>query len=836
MAASSDNPWWMDVLEHGPHSPYATFFDIDWNPSGSPLQQKVLLPLLGKPYGEVLADQELTLRLEEDGIYVHYYDTRLPININGCASVISHRCDALAADIGACHPAFLRLSQVIRAIEELAPDGTRDRLRSIKEELLQIVHTSPQVKNHVCQNIDAFNGNKGFSRSFDFLDDLLSKQFYQLAFWRPAIEQLNYRRFFDISELTGVRVEDAHVFTSLHALIMHLVKERQVSGLRLDHIDGLYDPLAYLDRLQSRIGSVLTNHSDDNRFYVVAEKILAGNETLRQDWPVAGTTGYDFLNALNALYVNGNGNAALRASYARFVGIETSFRQIVAEKKRQVIAELFTSEVQSLSHRLALLALHDRHGRDISRDELTVALIEITASLPVYRTYVRGLPVSQADRTVVEGAVAAASSNPQLAEQALRFVQRVLLLDFPDDMETERQNAWLNFVMRWQQFTGPVMAKGVEDTALYNYSCLISLNDVGGEPGREDFGMENFHNFNQARLSRWPHSMNATSTHDTKRSEDVRARINVLSEIPREWERRVLCWRRCNQHKKIAGSGSPTMIGAWPLREDETSTFTARLKAYVIKAAREAKACTNWLSPNEENESALLSFVDAIMQPSSQNRFLEDFLSLQKRVAFYGALNALSQVLLKATAPGTPDFYQGTELWDFSLVDPDNRRPVDFERRKELLDNLIVHEASDVSFLLSELLDAWEDGRIKLYLTHKVLSARNSFTDVFSQGAYIPLQATSAAAKHVCAFARRHQDIWVLSVAPRLMTQRCEVGRFPLGGQAWQDDVLILPAGAPPLWLNILTNERVAAGSVHGGLRLADVFSQFPAALFVTCD
>jgi len=426
---------------------------------------------------------------------------------------------------------------------------------------------------------------------------------------------------------------------------------------------------------------------------------------------------------------------------------------------------------------------------------------------------------------------------------ALDFLKRILSLDFPDWLAPEQRQAWLHFVLRWQQLTGAIMAKGFEDTALYGYNRLVSLNEVGGAPASEGMSVEEFHQRNLARLAQWPYTLNTTSTHDTKRSEDVRARINILSEFAEEWEGHLSQWTQWNQLKKRRVNGLPvpepntemflyqTLIGAWPLYKGEVPKFKKRLKACMLKAAREAKVFTNWLSPNPEYESALIAFLESILESSDQNEFLKDLLQFEKKIAYYGALNAIAQALLKITSPGVPDFYQGTELWDFSLVDPDNRRPIDFKRRVKYLNEIIQQEAGDQQSLIRQLLSSWEDGRVKLYVTYKTLNVRKSHKHLFIDGQYIPLQVTGQKQEHVCAYARHKGEAWVLVVLPRLMTKLVRAGTPPLGQRVWATDRLLLPENAPERWLNTFTGERLKASGTGRELALSDIFCTFPLAL-----
>lgn len=660
--------------------------------------------------------------------------------------------------------------------------------------------------------------------------------------WSTSGELLSYRRFFDINELVGVRVEEPEVFEATHSLIMRLIHEGKVTGLRVDHIDGLYDPLAYLQRLQSHIAADVKARLPN--LYVIVEKILAGGEDLPGEWPVSGTTGYDFLNTVNALAVDANGLQTLGEIYSQFIGSPAIFGEAVYQKKKLVVEKLFPVEIQALGRDLFNLARQSRGTVGFSLVELTGALIEITACLPVYRTYIRNDDVSARDRFYLGQAFQEAlQRNPDM-EKVTGFFKHVLYTDFLPDLTGEQKEAWRHFVSKWQQLTGAIMAKGFEDTALYSYNRLVSLNEVGGDPGSTGTSIEDFHHYNLKRRECWPHTLNATSTHDTKRSEDVRARISVLSEIPREWQSHLLKWRYYNEPKKrkVRGLSVPepnmeiliyqTMLGAWPLVEEEIPGFKERLKAYAIKAAREARTSTGWQAPNQEYESALTAFLGVILQ-SSNPEFMEDFLPFQKRLAYYGALNSLGQVLLKITSPGVPDFYQGTELWDFSLVDPDNRRPVDFKRRIELLDGLTQQETQGQQPLVRRLLECWEDGWIKLYVTYKALNLRMIHHDLFRDGDYIPLQTAGKRREHICAFGRRLGDAWTLTVVPRLLTKLVPVGTPPIGRQAWGDDRLLLPEGAPGRWVNVFTGENIRLSGKVDGLDIGDILNTLPVALII---
>lgn len=650
-----------------------------------------------------------------------------------------------------------------------------------------------------------------------------------LNFGGSSQQSTGYRKFFDLGDFVCVRVEDPKVFEATHSYILRLIAEGKVNGLRIDHIDGLYDPREYLLRLQRQITG---RENREPGFYVLVEKILSGDETIPQEWPVFGSTGYDFAGILNTLFLDSAGIEFIREIYARATGPGKDFSDLVYEKKKQVMLELFSGEMAALGQWLAYLS------GQVTGQAASAALIEVTACLPVYRTYINSLEIAPRDRRYLETAVRAAVSHRTAPAPALRFLKMVLLQDFTADATPQQKNGWLNFVRRWQQLTDAIMAKGFEDTALYNYHCLVSLNEVGGEPDSSGLPIEEFHKWNETRVKHWPHTLNATSTHDTKRSEDVRARISVLSEIPGEWEEHLIRWQQWN-HRKKASPELPetnteillyqTLIGAWPLHRGEVAEFRERLKAYMIKTAREAKSITSWLKIDREYEDSILGFIDAILEDSADNEFLNDFLSFQTKTAWYGALNSISQLLLKITAPGVPDFYQGTELWDFSLVDPDNRRPVDFQKRKRLLDSLPQKEADGKPLPVDDMLASWQDGRIKLYLTCKALNTRRDHGELFQKGEYLPL-AVAGRREHVCAFARRYGDKWALIGVPRFFTRLSEAGIFPIGQQVWQEDHILLPENSPRDWLNVFTGETVSGVKE---IALSRLFDRLPVALLV---
>jgi (1->4)-alpha-D-glucan 1-alpha-D-glucosylmutase len=859
MAASSENPWWMDVLENGPSSAYASYFDIDWHPATTKAaflqENKVILPMLGDYYGNVLENQELTLKLDENGFFVRYHDHRLPLDPQSYRSILEPSLKMLRATPGREEQAS-EMVALLQAIEELPGYSTADaaeqqRRRAsvppIKTQIWKICHADADVRNAVDQALLRFNGVRNEPASFNDLDRLLNAQPYRLAHWKIGMEEINYRRFFDINGLIGLCVRDLQVFAARHKQIVQLVREGSVTGLRVDHVDGLYDPLGYLHALQSAADPDPSDNQTQ-RVYIVVEKILGARERLPKDWPVAGTTGYDFLNAVNALFIHPTGWEKLEKIYSRFTGRDVPFAELCYASNKQVMRELFAGEIQALSHHLGRLAARHRHARDLPLYELVQLLIEVTACLPVYRTYTRDFQIRPPDREMIEQTLALAQSRTRgggVSDLALAFLRSVLLLEPPSYVPDEL-GEYLQFVMRWQQFSGPVMAKGLEDTAFYVHNSMISLNEVGGDSLRQDlpFGVERFHRFHRDRQAHWPHTLNTTSTHDTKRGEDVRARINVLSELSDEWATYLSRWSRWNQlhSKSVSDHRTPapheevllyeTMLGAWPLNTADLPSFKDRLKELMVKAAREAKIYTSWINQRAEHEEALKEFVESIFDPSS-SRFLKDFVRFQRKISFYGLFNSLSQLLCKIASPGLPDFYQGTELWDLNLVDPDNRRPVRFAARESLLEKLKECEQDCRPEAVRDLLKYWPDGRAKLYLTWKALNFRRAHRGLFEMGEVLPLDGSHQVSSHLFVFARHHENQWAIVAVPRLLTKLVKVGQMPVGRRAWGSSAIVVPHQAPSRWRNVLTGEQLQAVSAARAktLRLEDVLAAFPVAL-----
>jgi (1->4)-alpha-D-glucan 1-alpha-D-glucosylmutase len=853
MAASPENPWWMDVLENGPGSAYAAYFDIDWHPPSLTLANRILLPVLGSHYGQTLNNREFQLAFRGGSFLIQYYDMSFPLTPKSYRRILKHREHVLEKRLGADSGSFQEYLGIVAALaalperESLTIDAAGERrlqVDGIKERLRRLHETNSEVQRFVTENLRIFNGKRNQPSSFRNLDRLLSEQAYVLAYWQNVNEGINYRRFFTITDLVGMRVEDPMVFEAIHHIIFQLIERRIVTGLRIDHIDGLRDPLGYLRRLQERAGGY-QKKGNSNSFYVIVEKILSGAEKLSSKWPVQGTTGYEYLNAVNRLFVHPEGARAIEQIYFRFLARQLTYEDVLYQRKKLVMSTLLPGEMRYLGRLLGVLAQSDRYARDLSRKELARALIETTACFPVYRTYIRSMEVPEEAKRHINHAVdAARNRNPRLDSSCFDFVREVLLLKNAGHLFAEQREAHLAFVMRWQQFTGPIVAKSLEDTVLYVYCPLLSLNEVGGNPCPSAVVASESSTPASERQRHWRYGLNSTSTHDTKRGEDVRARINVLSEIPREWEEHLNRWARWNRKKKgvVQSQEVPdrneeiflyeTLIGSWPLEQGGVTQFRERLEAYMIKAIREAMVHTRWSLPNTAHERAVVNFLNTIVEPGD-NLFLNDFLKFQRRVAAYGMLNGLAQALLKMTSPGVPDFYQGCELWDLRLVDPDNRGPVDFNHRAALLDEIEKQSKQDLSSLGRELVHSWHDGRIKLYLIWRVLNLRRKYPEVFLDGQFVPIKAIGKMANNLVAYARRKRDIWIMTVVPRWLARSNAPLTSARSQGFWLGSHMMLPGDAPESWVNVFTAETVKASHLQRGMRLSlpDVFKNFPVAV-----
>ncbi len=848
MAYNSENYFLMDILEHGPDSEYFDYFDIEWEHPYEDIKGKLLTPMLGDFYGNCLENGEIQLNYDENGLNVNYYDIKLPLRIESYATFLSHDLGRLSRKLGRSHPDAIKMLGILYIVKSISTDLSgrqrKDQTDFVKSLLWEAYNNNEEIKNFINRNLEIFNGEVGKPESFDLLDKLLSEQFFRLSFWKVGAEELNYRRFFTVNDLISLRVEDQRVFQKTHETIEQLVKAGKFTGLRIDHIDGLFDPTEYLRRLREKMGDI----------YVVAEKILELGEKLPEEWCLQGTSGYHFLNQANSVFCQTDNAREFSNIYRRMTGYHEVYENLVSEKKRLIAETNLVGDVDNIARLLKRIAGQYRYGRDFTLTGLKKAILEVLVQFPIYCTYINHDGVSDRDRFYVRKAIQKAKRQiPQLVKE-LNLIEKFLLLDYEGTLTDAEREQWVLFAMRLQQFSGPLMAKGVEDTLFYVYNRLVSLNEVGGHPQQFGISLEDFHQFNREQLKSWPHAMNATSTHDTKRSEDVRARINVLSEIPTEWEAQVKRWRELNEeHKKTSSENTKSgkdqrtipdandeyflyqnLVGVFPFSADEQeyADFTERIKQYVIKSVREAKVHTAWITPDTDYEEGFLAFIDKILNPSPDNTFLTEFRDFQKKIAAYGMFNSLSQTLLKIASPGVPDFYQGTELWNLSLVDPDNRRAVDYEERLSFLQEMKRRCQTGMESLLSDLKATREDGRMKLFLIARGLQARQEYQQVFQHGDYLPLSVTGSFHWHIIAFARFYRGTTVIAIAPRFLTSVISPDADPLGEEVWKDTRIELPKKLQSAkWRDTLVDLEVAGGET---LSVGQVLQEFPVALLVS--
>ncbi|HET7307155.1 MAG TPA: malto-oligosyltrehalose synthase [Gammaproteobacteria bacterium] len=832
--AEADNEWWLDVLEWGRASPYADYFDIDWNPTDPHLRNKVLLPFLGNHYGQVLEAGDLQPRFDADNgaFSVWYFEHRFPVAPRDYALLIRAGTDGGDAPVElatlAEQFAGLRVSPTASARRV---NDVRRRAEELKARLATLAAGESAARASIEAGLAGLAGHIGEPESFRALHRLLERQAYRLAYWRVAADEINYRRFFDINDLAGIRIENPTLFDAAHRLVGRLLNAGQLDGLRLDHIDGLFDPGEYCRRLAGLV---------DNPFYISVEKILAHHEHLR-DWPVAGTTGYDFMNQVNAFLVDPHGEAAMTRTYRHFIGREIDLGELAYRGKKQVIDTKLSSELHVLARDLNRIAERHWNTRDYTLESLTAALREVVACFPVYRTYVDTRGASADDRRDIGWAVAQARHRWEAADDDIfAFIEAALTTDLvrePGSGYNRRQV--LRFAMKFQQYTSPVMAKGFEDTALYRYNRLIGLNEVGGDPAQFGISVAAFHHANTERAEHWPHAQLTTATHDTKRGEDVRARLAIVAAAPEAWEQHVRLWARYNRHKKqpIDERAAPdredeyllyqTLVGAWPVEmldadwsTDAADNFIGRVQGYMHKAIREAKRNSSWTNPNEAYEQAIADFVARILDPAGSRLFLDDFVPFAHRTAEAAVDASLVQLTLKLTCPGIPDVYQGGELWDLNLVDPDNRRPVDFEVRRRLLAEVKRTDELQGAERVAALRDMrahWRDGRIKLFVLHKLLQLRRHYPQVFSGGAYTALEADGPRAGRICAFVRTHESCRIMVIVAR---PRAEAG-------GWAEAVL---QSEPGEWREVVRDQPLVSAAT---IELAELFDTLPAAVLI---
>jgi (1->4)-alpha-D-glucan 1-alpha-D-glucosylmutase len=848
------NAWWWDVLENGPGSPYARYFDIDWLPVKAELRDKVLLPILGDQYGVVLERGELQLEFGNGGLTLRYFERVLPINPRQAPLVLGHGIDNLVEEHGAPEADVADLRRILAALLALPASAETGEetvaLRQRKKEeareaLAALVARSEAIRAHVRRTLAAFNGTPGDAPSFDRLHGLLEVQSYRLAYWRTAFDEINYRRFFDINDLAGLRMEDPPVFAASHALLLDLVRDGTLSGIRIDHPDGLYDPAGYLAQLRAAVDECT---GDGRSVYIVVEKILTRGERLRESWPVEGTTGYDALNAINGVFVSPDGLPDLRRSYRQFTGFRARTADTLYAAKRFMMRSAMASELNMLTRALNRLSEGERRYRDFTLNGLRRALTEVIACFPVYRTYVTAAGASGEDVAVVDAAIAEARRrNPVQEPSIFAFIRQALLPTANGTGSAGTRELRLIFAQKFQQYTAPVVAKGVEDTAFYNDVLLVSANEVGGDVRQRVRSVAALHAANEYRLSHWPQEMTAGSTHDTKWGEDARARINVLSELPQDWRLQIKRWSAIADEARVeAGERAPdrndewlfyqALVGAWPAEPlhapvpaRASDEFVERMRRYMRKALKEAKRHTGWLHENLPYEQAVDHFVETLLHGEPAAAFLRAFVPFQRRVAWFGMLNSLSQLVLRLAAPGVPDIYQGSELWNLSMVDPDNRQPVDFACRRRMLDALepaldavwamhttplreqvIDDRTRATAQTLAEIIEHWPDGRVKLYTLAAALRLRREHASLFIDGDYEAI-GDDTDDPHLVGFIRRHEERELVVLVPRLVATllRGDVV-LPLGMERWRTASVKLPRRlARAQLINTFTGEVV---------------------------
>jgi (1->4)-alpha-D-glucan 1-alpha-D-glucosylmutase len=890
MGVGNDSQWWQDVLENGRASEYASYFDIDWRPLNPDMHNKLLLPILGSQYGDELEAKHIQVVLVDGRLKVKYFDHLMPIAPRMIPMIFP---EAEQDELGV--PQFFR--DILRELAHIPPHDTTDptlvaQRRQQLAELrprLEAALMSEEMQPVLARALERINGVAGDPRSFDRLHELLEQQPYRLAYWRVSSEEINYRRFFDINDLVGLRMENAEVFAATHCSIRELLARGVVTGLRIDHCDGMFNPRQYLIRLQllyvaahccgeKAVGPTAPSGIEievrdamrgcdwaaaQGPLYVVVEKILEPRESLPREWPVRGTSGYDFVYQGNQIFVRKENEQRFTDFYVKLTGVTEDPETIIYESKLKVMRNALSSETYVLTNLLSRLAAANRRARDFTDDLLEAAIRETIACFPVYRTYIddRG-QYTERDRAFIRQAIGRAKwRNRETDESVFDFLENILLLHGKSgEAGDEIDQGELYFALKFQQLTGPVMAKGVEDTAFYVYNRFIGSNDVGGSIAAFGISTEEFHEENRGRMRAAPDTMLATSTHDTKRSEDVRNRMGVLSEMTYLWPSYVRRWVRLNaRHKRTLADGRvapsaneeyflyQTLAGAWPWRmanggdhpnaptagalgapAGEREEFLARMQEYMTKALSEAKVNLSWTNPNPAYVDAVHAFLRAILMPDARGReprFVEMMEEILPALRMFGGVNSLAQAVLKIASPGVPDFYQGSEMWDLSLVDPDNRRPVDYELRRRALDGMKEQATSQGELAVCrEVLDRLDDGRVKLWTIHRALELRNRMADVFRRGEYVPVAATNGHAENVVAFSRGKK---VLAVVPRFAYSLMDgKARLPLNG-AWGRGEIVVPEMAGAALENVFTGEWVRVGE-DGRLALRDVFREFP--------
>jgi (1->4)-alpha-D-glucan 1-alpha-D-glucosylmutase len=785
MALGQQNRYWWDVIENGPSSRYATWFDIEWNSAEAKLQNKVLLPVLGEQYGRALSLRQIKVEYTGECFQVRYMDNLFPVAPGSLSKLLSKAAEYAHSDtLYFISESLSRLPSPKSSDRSVASSRHRDKT-VIYRMLKRLCEEQPEVSAAIVRGVDELN------HDIDGLDEMLNQQSYRLAYWRTADQELGYRRFFDVNTLIALRMEREHVFDATHSRILKWLDDGVLDGVRVDHPDGLRDPQQYFERLRKRAPNA----------WIIGEKILEPGEFLREGWPIQGTSGYDFMNVCNSLLVHGEGLIDLGNIYQEFTGDSNDFAEVARQKKYLVEQEALGSDINRLANLFVEICENNRDRRDHTRAEIRRALREVASCFQVYRTYVHAERdrILDEDRAVIHQALALAKERRQDLDAGLfDFIADVLTLRVRGETESE-------FLRRLQQFTSTVMAKGVEDTAFYCSNRMIGLNEVGNDPGRDAISLHEFHAYCTKMQATHPLTMTTLSTHDTKRSDDVRARLATITEIPGRWRAALNRWSRMNATFRTANYPDrntecflyQTLIGAWPISKD-------RLLAYMEKATREAKQQTSWTQQNKEFEDALRNFIEQILESPQFVAELEQFVG---RILEAGRNNSLAQTLIKYTAPGVPDTYQGSDLWDLSLVDPDNRRPVDYALRRSMLSELQMGMGAE------EIMQRIDSGMPKLWVIYNALRLRREHPEWFRATAgYTPLLAEGQKQEHVVAYIRGNQ---VVTIVPRWTLKL---------GESWAATTLELPGGK---WKNPLTSDLL-----HGGrIRVHALMQHFPVAL-----
>ena len=873
MGLGKENLWWMDVLENGQASNYASYFDIDWEPVKKELKGKVLVPVLGDHYGNILQSGQLKFHFvrETGKLKLSYWDHEFPINPSSYPSFLEHRIEVLESRLGSSNPNFFEYLSIITefkkipGINETSPEKIAERNREkdiASGRLSALCMQNSVIEGFIQENIIDFEGKPNDPVSWNRIHSLLEEQAYRLAYWRVSIDVINYRRFFDINDLIGLNTENPLVLTSTHSLILDLIEQEKVDGLRLDHPDGLLDPCNYFKTLQAEAAKRLGVNFDPSEevllgseklpIYVVAEKILAPFEKIPKNWAINGTVGYKFLNDLCNLFVDNKNSRKFSRIYQRFIGKTLNFSELVIECKKLIMKTSLTGELSTLSNHLNRISEKYYSTRDYTLNSLREALVEIIACFPVYRTYISKENKGDKASDYIKWAIGLAKKRTMYTDPSIfDFMEKVLLAEWEENKDSPEYADILNFAMKFQQYTAPLMAKGLEDTSFYRFNKLIALNEVGGNPSRFGISINDFHNENIKRLERMPHSLLTTSTHDTKRSEDVRARICVLSEIPEKWQEKVNKFSQVNKSRKTKIENNPapdkndeylfyqTLLGIWPCEppEDfEKEDLLQRLETYMIKALRESKVHTSWVNINNQYEQATCDFIRKILSSPENHPFWKEFTSLHRKVSRAGFLNSIFQCVLKLTSPGIPDIYQGNELFKFTMVDPDNRKPVDYNFSRQRFEEIkhLINPQNPENINWQKKLFPLNSGKMKLFLTSAILNFRQKHQSIFRKGGYIPLETIGMRKRNLIAFIRHFKNEAIVIIVPRFIYNMIsEKKPLPAGEKLWEDTQIILPEDFINYkWKNILTGEELELTGYN--LSAGEILNTFPVAILYT--